>query len=80
MESNKRRESIKNIVNIIQGLKLKNPINQKDVSKFYTFIESEFDEKLEKVEDTILSEIESGKKYDSIESLSKRLRDINNVR
>lgn len=77
---NRQKEAIKNITNIVQNLKLENPISQKDLSKFYTFIESEFDQKLENVENLLLKEVENKSKFQSISSLSDRLKEIAETR
>ena len=74
------KQSIKNIAQIIQNLELENPLTQKDLARLYTFLETEFDEKMENIESLILKEIENNSKFKNIQSLSERLQEINSIK
>ena len=73
-EDKQSKQAIKNISRILQGIQLKNPITQKEVSRFYTILESEFDESLDELEEVLLKESENKSKFEDIEELANKIK------
>lgn len=69
MTESNRQKAIQEIETIVSGFKLKHPISQKKLTMLYGFLEENFDEELQEIEDTILLESENANKAKKIQLL-----------
>lgn len=76
MEGSERKKAVEHIDEIVEQLNLKKPISQKQINSLYGFLEEEFDEQLNEIEDTVLSEYGNMNKTDKINLLAEILKKV----
>lgn len=76
MEDSERKKAVEHIDEIVEQLNLKKPISQKQINSLYGFLEEEFDEQLNEIEDTVLSEYGNMNKTDKINLLAEILKKV----
>lgn len=73
MSSDKQREAIQAIDEMLKHLKKPRSIETKDIIEFYKAIEEKYDDNIQEIERIIFDEIEDEEKFDKLKKISKLL-------
>lgn len=73
MSNHNQESAVRAIDEMLKHLKKPKVIETKDVMKFYQVIETEYDEKIEELQQLIYSDIEDEEKFERLKKVSELL-------